>query len=89
VFYLLHGPFLLRIFSRFYTNTKEERTAAKQSRCSSYMKLQLGTNIAKCYTVHVYRASLPANDSNTDISPLSFLHLHDLVLGAAAASSSF
>lgn len=83
--YLLHGLFLLRIFSHFYTNTKEGRPAAKQSSCSSYMKFQLGTNTLKCYTVHVYCASLAANGSNTDISSLSFLHLHDLVLGVAAA----
>lgn len=53
------------------------------------MKLQLGTNILKCYMVHVYCASLAANDSNTDISPLSFLHLRDLVLGVAAACPSY
>lgn len=89
VLYLLHGPFLLRKFSHFYKNTKEGHTAAKQSSCSLYMKLQLGTNILKCYMVHVYCASLAANDSNTDISPLSFLHLRDLVLGVAAACPSY
>lgn len=88
LFYLLRGPFLLRIFSHFYTNTKEGHAAAKQCSYSSYIKLQLGTNILKCYLVHDYCASLAANDSNTDISPLPFLHLHDLVLGAAAACPS-
>lgn len=77
------------MFPFFYKNTKEGHRAAKQSSCSSYMKLQLGTNILKYYTVHVYCASLAANDSNTVISPLSFLHLRDLVLGVAAACRSY